>query len=82
MPTVLSLYGLRVVVYPNDHRPAHVHVIGRDCEAVFNLNCPGGPTALRENYGFSLKVLNRIAAHLDAQAWYLCQQWKDVHGYF
>ena len=82
MPTVLSLYGLRVVVYPNDHRPAHVHVMGRDCEAVFNLNCPGGPTALRENYGFSLKELNRIVAHLDAQAWYLCQQWKDVHGYF
>jgi hypothetical protein len=82
MPTVLSLYGLRVVVYPNDHRPAHVHVMGRDCEAVFNLNCPGGPTALRENYGFSLRELNRIAAHLDAQAWYLCQQWKDVHGYF
>jgi len=82
MPTVMSLYGLRVVVYPNDHRPAHVHVMGRDCEAVFNLNCPGGPTALRENYGFSLKELSRIAAHLDAQAWYLCQQWKDVHGYF
>jgi hypothetical protein len=56
--------------------------MGRDCEAVFNLNCPGGPTALRENYGFSIKELNRIAAHLDAQAWYLCQQWKDVHGYF
>lgn len=49
MPTVLSLYGLRVVIYPNDHRPAHVHVMGRDCEAVFKLNCPIGPTALREN---------------------------------
>lgn len=39
MPTVLRFSGLRVVVYPNDHRPARVHVIGRDCEAVFNLNC-------------------------------------------
>ncbi|WHZ20694.1 MAG: hypothetical protein OJF55_002843 [Rhodanobacteraceae bacterium] len=29
MPTILRLGGLRVVIYPNDHRPAHVHVIGR-----------------------------------------------------
>ncbi|MCF3947436.1 DUF4160 domain-containing protein [Acidiphilium iwatense] len=26
MPTVLRIGGLRVVVYPNDHRPPHVHV--------------------------------------------------------
>jgi len=29
MPTVLRFEGLRAVIYPNDHRPAHVHVIGR-----------------------------------------------------
>lgn len=39
--------GLRVVIYPNDHRPAHVHVIGNGCEAVFNLNCPNGPNEWR-----------------------------------
>jgi hypothetical protein len=32
----------RVAIYPNDHRPAHVHVIGGGGEAVFILNCPGG----------------------------------------
>jgi hypothetical protein len=48
MPTALRLDGLRVVIYPNDHRPAHVHVIGADGEAVFNLNCPEGPVVLRE----------------------------------
>jgi hypothetical protein len=51
MPTVMWLGGLRVVVYPNDHRPAHVHVIGAGSEAVFNLNCPNGPATIRENYG-------------------------------
>ena len=38
MPTVLIIGGWRVVIYPNDHRPAHVHVIGGGCEAVFNLS--------------------------------------------
>ncbi len=49
MPTVLSFAGYRIVVYPNDHRQAHVHVSGNDCEAVFELNCPIGPIVLREN---------------------------------
>ena len=51
MPTVSRLGSLRVVVYPNDHRPAHVHVIGPDGEAVFILNCPEGPVSLRESSG-------------------------------
>jgi hypothetical protein len=42
LPTVLRFGGVRVVIYLNDHRPAHVHAIGRGCEAVFNLNCPAG----------------------------------------
>ncbi|TBW13276.1 DUF4160 domain-containing protein [Azotobacter chroococcum subsp. isscasi] len=42
MPTALRFNGLRAVIYPNDHRPAHVHVMGHGCEAVFNLHCPAG----------------------------------------
>ena len=40
MPTILHILGLRVVIYPNDHRPAHVHVIGSGNEAVFNKAKP------------------------------------------
>lgn len=58
MATVLRIRGLRVVVYPNDHRPAHVHVLGGGREAVFNLNCPDGPPELRESYGFNTQELN------------------------
>ena len=66
MPTVLRIGGLRVVIWPNDHRPAHVHVKGADGEAVFSLHCPGGPPALREGYGFELADLNRIEDALAA----------------
>lgn len=48
MPTVLRLGALRVVIYPNDHRPAHVHVLGGGGPVVFVLNCPDGPPELRE----------------------------------
>ena len=66
MPTVLNIFGLRVVIYPNDHRPAHIHVLGNGCEAVFNLHCPDGPPELRENYGFSQKELAKIVDGLAA----------------
>lgn len=80
MPTLFNIQGLRVVVYPNDHRPAHVHVIGKGCEAVFKLNCPEGPPELRENLGFQRADLNRIAAALERQLAYACTEWSRIHG--
>lgn len=79
MPTVLRIGVLRVVVYPNDHRPAHVHVIGRGAEAVFNLNCPIGPPVLRENFGFSISEANRIKRALAAELERLCAEWGMIH---
>jgi hypothetical protein len=80
VPTVLRFDGLRAVIYPNDHRPAHIHIIGKGCEAVFNLRCPNGPPELRENYGFGLKDLTRIEAALTAHLAEACRQWESIHG--
>ncbi len=80
MPTVLRFDGLRVVIYPNDHRPAHVHVIGRGCESVFHLHCPSGPLELRENYGFARRDLARIVAALTRALTDLCAHWRTIHG--
>jgi hypothetical protein len=79
MPTILTFGGLRVAVYLNDHRPAHVHVIGRGCEAVFNLNCAAGPVQLRENYGFSRAEISRIAKSLGKHLVALCRAWEKIH---
>ena len=40
MPTVLRVGGLRVVIYPNDHPLAHVHVLGPGWLMVINLFGP------------------------------------------
>jgi hypothetical protein len=80
MPTILRLDGLRVVVYPNDHRPAHVHVIGKGCEAVFDLNCPAGPVELRENYRFSRRKISKIETGLMERVDELCRAWEVIHG--
>ena len=77
MPTVLIIGGWRVVIYPNDHRPAHVHVIGGGGEAVFNL---AGELELRENHGFDSKSLRRIWAELQNNLAHLITKWEDIHG--
>lgn len=80
MPTLLRFNGLRVVIYPNDHRPAHVHVIGPDGEAVFILNAPVGPVALRESVGFRLADIQRIETVLNGHLSDLQAAWDDIHG--
>lgn len=82
MPTVLNIHGLRVVIYPNDHRPAHVHVISNEHEAVFNLNCPKGIPELRENFGFPCKDLAKVAKVLAASLAALCAKWRQIHEDF
>ena len=82
MPTVLRFDGLRAVVYPSDHRPAHAHVIGGGGEAVFELNCPDGSPSLRDSFGFQGRALARIASVLAASLVHLCATWSEIHGSF
>ncbi len=80
MPTVLRIFGMRVVVYPSDHSPPHVHVMGSGHEAVFELHCFAGEISTRENYGFPrqelLRITNELKQHLKA----LCGAWEIHHG--
>lgn len=81
MPTILRHGNYRVVIYPNDHRPSHVHVIGPDWEAVFNLNCPEGPVELREAYELGRKAINQIEREIEAARAVLCVAWGGInHG--
>ena len=81
MPTILRIDGLRVTIYPNDHRPAHVHVIGAKGEAMILLNCPEEPAELRESFGFSGPEICQIAADLIAHFPTLCAQWETIRGH-
>ena len=81
MPTIHRFHGLRVVIYPNDHRPPHVHVMGKGCEAVFKLNGLQVPPELRENYGFSARELALIESEIGEHLEHLQTQWSAIHGY-
>lgn len=82
MPTISYINGLRVVIYPNDHTPAHVHVMGNGCEAILFLNCPDGPPSLRESKGFKAHQLNPIidALSIKSEIDTACEKWSAIHG--
>ena len=79
MVTVLRADGLRVVIYLNDHEPAHVHVLG-DGEAKVNLiGAEGGPSLVWADAmtrGGVRRAMRLVAGH---QA-FLLQRWEDIHG--
>ena len=79
MPTIPRFDGLRAVIYPNDHSSAHVHVIGKTVEAVFELHCWEGPVTLRESFGFRKKELRRLMTQLDTQLELLCNEGETIH---
>ena len=80
MPTVWRTGAFRVVIYPNDHRPAHVHVLGSGSEAILDLHRPHGPVELRENYHCSVADLRNVARELNDHLAELCMAWESIHG--
>ena len=82
MPTVLPLFsGWRVVIFTNDHRPPHVHVIGAEAHARFELFCDLGQVQLLSSFGFTQNQLRRIAGHLRGHLAHLCSEWGRIHGH-
>jgi len=76
VPTVLRLEGLRVVIYPNDHPPAHVHVVGPGWIVVVNLLGPEVREVIGCNEREAGRVLRLVADHQMA----LLEAWRRYHG--
>jgi hypothetical protein len=81
MPTIFrTIQGWAVRIYANDHRPPHVHVVGPDAEARFELLCDLGMVRPVENFGCTLAQLNSIARQLTRRVGQLCAAWGEIHG--
>ena len=79
MVTVLRGDGLRVVIYANDHQPAHVHVLGNG-EAKINLAGAGGAPDLVWAEGMTRAEVRRAMQLVAEQQAFLLQRWEDIHG--
>lgn len=79
MVTVHREAGLRLVIFTDDHEPAHVHVIG-DGNAKIDLTGPDGKPELVTNDGFKVGDLRKAMRIVgERQAW-LLEKWNEHHG--
>lgn len=79
MVTIYRAHGLRVIIFSDDHEPAHVHVFG-DGQAKINLNGPDGTPELIWAEGMKANDLRRAMQLVrDQQAQFLTR-WRDIHG--
>lgn len=76
MPTVLRIDGLRIVIYPNDHPPAHVHVFGPGWVVVINLIEP----EVREAIGCDEREARRVLLLIADYRETLMDAWRRFHG--
>jgi len=78
MVTVHRAHGLRVVIFVNDHEPAHVHVFG-DGEAKINLLGAEGVPELVSAVGMTRADLRRALRIVMEEQVVLLDRWSEIH---
>lgn len=80
MPTIFRFRGLRVVIYTNDHRPPHVHVIGPGREARIALGDERERPWLMSNEGLSRRQAAAALLKVSENRDLLIQRWREIYG--
>ena len=72
-------HGLRVIIFNDDHEPAHVHVFG-DGQAKINLiGADGSPTLIWAEDMKAADLQRAVQLVRDQQELFLAK-WREIHG--
>jgi hypothetical protein len=72
----MRIGSIKFYIYPQDHRPAHVHVIAAGAEAKFEIltgECIS-------NYGFNNKSIKALSRQVLTSQSELLEAWKEFEG--
>jgi len=79
MVTVHRERGLRVVIFTDDHVPAHVHVFGSG-EAKIDLQGPNGAPTLLWAVGMTRAEVRQAMQVVTDNREQLLVRWRAIHG--
>lgn len=79
MVTIHREHGLRVIIFTDDHEPAHVHVFG-DGHAKINLVGPDGEPELVWAEDMKRNEVRRAMGIVIEHQNALLARWRDIHG--
>ncbi|HEY9906191.1 MAG TPA: DUF4160 domain-containing protein [Thermosynechococcaceae cyanobacterium] len=81
MPTVHREDGFKVLIYPNDHLPCHVHVFKAGGEVIIQLGSDAAPSAIDQIYGdISDRQVSKALQIVQANQEKLLEAWNGIHG--
>lgn len=75
MGTIAIYRNVRIVIFPRDHEPPHVHAIGPGAEAVFRLD----DLELIRSRGFDSRAVASIQRFLQERKEELMEAWNEIH---
>lgn len=76
MPSVYREGGFRFFIWPNDHRPPHVHAVNADGEVVIEILS----LAVRSKREMKLKDIADAVAIVAKKKDLLMKEWGKIHG--
>jgi hypothetical protein len=77
MPTILRVQGFRIMIFPNDHAPAHVHVFKGG--ATFQVDLKTFTTS-NEKGNLSDRDLKLAKLLVRKHSEILREEWERIHG--
>lgn len=79
MVTIHRSHGLRVIIFSDDHEPAHVHVFG-DGHAKINLVGHDGLPVLVWSDGMKGNEVRRAMLLVTNMQANFLARWREIHG--
>ena len=79
MVTIHRAHGLRVIIFTDDHEPAHVHVFG-DGQAKINLVGPDGAPVLVWVDSMKGNDVRRAMLLVRDHKQAFLDRWREIHG--
>ena len=76
MPTITKQDGFRVVIWPNDHLPPHVHVFKSDAEVKITLI---EPSVFNVEGKISNKDLAKALNLVIKNQLEILERWREIH---
>lgn len=79
MVTIFRAAGLRVVIFVNDHEPAHVHVAGNGQVKINLIGADGEPELVWAD-GMKRSDIRRAMKIVTEHKALFLRRWMDIHG--
>lgn len=80
MPTIININGYRVIIWPDDHAPPHVHVFKGNGEAKISIGTSSELPRLITIHTLSRQEIRQAWEIVANNQGILSTAWEKIHG--